>query len=436
MRELKKSERIFVQSTESFPGGVNSPVRSFNAVKSMPPVIYKAKGPYVYDVDGNKYIDYVCSFGPMILGHLDKSVVKSINKILLKGMSFGAITPYELELAKLVREAFPSMERMRFVNSGTEATMSAIRLARGYTGKDYIIKFEGCYHGHSDSLLVKAGSGSMTFSIPSSHGVPFDLARYTLTAQFNDISSVERLFHQFKNKIACIIVEPIPANMGVIKPDINFLVFLRQITKENKSLLIFDEVITGFRLCFGGAQKFYKIEPDITTLGKILGGGLPIGCYGGKKYIMEKIAPEGPVYQAGTLSGNPIVMASGIATLTKLKDKKIYKILESRGRLLEKNIIKTCKRYRIPVSFNRVGSLFTLFFNDRPVIDYKTALKSDTNLYAEFFRMLLKKGVYLAPSQFEAGFISLAHTDSIINKTCKIFNEVILILNSKLQVAN
>ena len=399
------------------PGGVNSPVRAFKAIGIPPIFIDRAKGSKIWDVDRNEYIDYVGSWGPMILGHAHPKVVAALKRTAPKGMSFGASTPLEIELAIKVKNAFPSMELMRMVSSGTEAVMSAIRVARGYTGRNKILKFEGCYHGHGDSLLVKAGSGATTFGIPDSLGVPEDLAKHTLTAPYNDLESVKALVNQYPEQIACIIVEPIAGNMGVVLPEKGFLEGLRKICDERGILLLFDEVITGFRVAYGGAQELYGIKADMTCLGKIIGGGLPVGAYGGKEKIMERVAPLGGVYQAGTLSGNPLAMAAGIATLEILKSKRIYQDLEKKTYYLADRISEMAEERGVPISINRTRGMFTLFFTEGPVRDYSTAKMSDTKRFAKFFVEMMNEGIYLPPSQFEAWFLSLTHTQKDLDKT-------------------
>lgn len=420
-----RSIELFEIANRYLVGGVNSPVRAFKSVGLKPLFISKAKGSKIYDVDGNEYIDYVGSWGPMILGHANPIIINALKEQLELGTSYGAPTEKEIELAKLIVKAYPSIEKVRLVNSGTEATMSAIRLARGYTGKKKIIKFEGCYHGHGDSMLVKAGSGATTLGIPDSPGVPEELASLTLTAKFNNIDSVKKLISENKGEIACVILEPIPGNMGVVVPDVKFLEELREITANEKIVLIFDEVMCGFRVAFGGAQELYGIKPDMTTLGKIIGGGLPVGAYGGKREIMEKLAPEGPVYQAGTLSGNPLAVTAGIETLKLLQNNKVYDKLEASSKYLNENMKKIADKYSLKVQFNRVGSMFSMFFTDKKVIDYETAKTSDTKLFSKYFAEMLKKGIYLAPSQFEAGFLSTAHTKEDLDKTLKAFEETI-----------
>jgi len=416
----KKSKICFEEAKKFIPGGVNSPVRAFKAVGMDPLFIEKAHGAYIYDVDGNKYLDYVMSWGPMILGHADARVIKQVAKVLKQGTSFGAPTKRETELAKIVLEIYPSIEKVRFVSSGTEAAMSAIRLARGFTGREKIIKFEGCYHGHFDSLLVKAGSGAATFGVPSSSGVNKSFAKDTIALPFNDIEIVEEAIRQEKNNIACVIVEPIPANMGLVLPKEGFLKKLRQLTQDNGIILIFDEVISGFRVALGGAQELFGIKPDLTILGKILGGGMPIGAFGGKAKIMDCLSPEGPVYQAGTLSGNPVAVAAGIATLKILTNRHIYDKLEHSSKNLASGLSKIIKQTSSKVTLQRVGSLFTLFFTDKKELNaYKDVSECDLAAFIRFYQGMLNQGIYLAPSQFEANFISLKHTAKDIDKTIK-----------------
>ena len=413
----KKSIGLYHRALEMIPGGVNSPVRAFKAIGIPPTFMERAKGSKIFDVDGNEYIDYVGSWGPMILGHAHPKIVAALKKAIPKGTSYGAPTPLEVELASKVKKAFPSMEMVRMVSSGTEAVMSAIRVARGYTGRTKIIKFEGCYHGHGDSLLVKAGSGATTFGIPDSLGIPEELAKHTLTAIYNDLESVKTLVTQFPEQIACIIVEPIAGNMGVVLPERGFLEGLRNICNEKGILLIFDEVITGFRAAYGGAQAIYKIKADMTCLGKIIGGGLPVGAYGGKRGIMDKVSPLGGVYQAGTLSGNPLAMTAGITILELLKSKKIYQDLEKKTLYLTERISECVEERGIPFTLNHATGLFTLFFTEGPVKDYRTAKMSDTKRFAQFFIGMMEQGIYLPPSQFEAWFISLAHTQKDLDRT-------------------
>ncbi len=414
-----RSEKLFEQALRLIPGGVNSPVRAFKAVGGRPIFVAKARGAKIWDADGNTYLDYVLSWGPMILGHAHPQVGRAIRAAVSNGTSYGAPTELEIRLAGLIQKAFPSMELIRMVSSGTEATMSAIRLARGFTGRDKILKFDGCYHGHADSLLVKAGSGLATLGVPDSPGVPADLAKHTLTAPYNDLEAVRKIFEQHGREIACLIVEPVAANMGVILPKEGFLQGLRDITRQYDSLLIFDEVITGFRLAFGGAQERFGILPDLTCLGKIIGGGLPVGAYGGRREIMERIAPLGPVYQAGTLSGNPLAMTAGIETLKLLSKPGVYRRLEERSNALASGWADAANRAGVSIFGTRIASLMTLFFTNRAVTDYASAKTSDTKAYAKFFTAMLEEGIYLAPSQFEAAFLSTAHTASDIDKTIR-----------------
>jgi len=419
MRSTQISKDLNERLERLFPGGVNSPVRAFRAVGGEPPVIQHAKGSRMWDADGNEYIDYVCSWGPMILGHADPEVVAAVKGAAENGTSFGASTGAESELGELVREAFPSIEMMRFVSSGTEATMSAIRLARAFTGRKYIVKFEGCYHGHADSLLVKAGSGVATLGIPGSAGVLEEQVQFTLALPFNSIEAVEKAFARHRDQIAAIIVEPVVGNMGCVPPRLGYLQRLREIAQDAGALLILDEVMTGFRVAYGGAQELYGIVPDLTTLGKIIGGGLPVGAYGGRAEIMRMIAPLGPVYQAGTLSGNPLAMAAGIATLCRLKRerKQIYASLEKKSETLVRGVADEAKKHGSQVTTNRVGSMFTWFFQDSEVRNYDDACRSDTKAFAQFHRGMLEHGIYLPPSQFEAAFLSAAHSDADIELT-------------------
>ena len=411
----QKSDSIYNEAVTVMPGGVNSPVRAYRNVGRNPLFIEKGKGSKIYDIDGNEYIDYICSWGPNILGHCYPKVIEEVKKACDNGLTFGAPTEKEVVLAELIREIMPSMEVLRMVNSGTEAVMSAIRVARGFTKRDMILKFKGCYHGHSDGLLVKAGSAALTAAVPDSLGVPKSYTENTLVALYNDEKSVEELFEKYGDKIACVVVEPVAANMGVVLPKKGFLQFLRDITEKYGSLLIFDEVITGFRLSLVGAQEYFGIKPDMTTLGKIVGGGMPMAVYGGRKEIMDCVAPLGGVYQAGTLSGNPIATTAGIATLTALKENKhLYADLEKKAE-------KIANSYRkIGASVNQIGSLLSGFFTDREVNDYDSATSSDTARYAKFFNYLLENGIYIAPSQYEAMFVSMAHSDEDIEKTCKV----------------
>ncbi|MFO0698384.1 MAG: glutamate-1-semialdehyde 2,1-aminomutase [Nitrospira sp.] len=417
--KISRSTKLFTEAQQLIPGGVNSPVRAFRSVGGQPRFIARAKGSRLYDVDKNVYIDYVLSWGPMILGHAHSAVIASIKKAAEQGTSYGAPTELEVLLAKEIRHAFPSMEKLRLVSSGTEAVMSAIRVARGFTKRTGIIKFEGCYHGHSDYLLAKAGSGLATLGIPDSPGVPEDFAKHTLTAPYNDIRTIQQLIKDNHKQLACIIIEPIAGNMGVVPPAADFLQTLRQLTAEHGILLIFDEVISGFRVNYGGAQALYGIKPDLTVLGKIIGGGLPVGAYGGRKDIMDLIAPVGPVYQAGTLSGNPLAVSAGLATLKQLRGKGVYKQLEQRSLALTKGIGEAAKRAGVPITQTRVGSMLTTFFTPGPIVDWNTAKQSDTKRYGQFFHHMLEQGVYLAPSQFEAAFLSTAHSAHDIEKTIR-----------------
>jgi glutamate-1-semialdehyde 2,1-aminomutase len=413
------SHKLFKRANELIPGGVNSPVRAFRAVGGNPVFIDRAKGSKIYDVDGNAYIDYVLSWGPLILGHAHPRVVNALKKAVEKGTSYGAPTALEITLAELVLKAYPSMDKVRMVNSGTEATMSAIRAARGFTGRDKIIKFEGCYHGHADGLLVKAGSGAMTFGVPDSPGVPKSYAKNTITLPFNDIEAVKAVLKNEWKSIACIILEPVVGNIGCVLPQPGFLETVRKLTKNHGIVLIFDEVMTGFRVAYGGAQERFGITPDMTCLGKVIGGGLPVGAYGGKKEIMSIVSPEGPVYQAGTLSGNPLAMTAGIETLKILSKNGVYKKLEKSAALLEKGLVGAAGKAGVKTRFYRAGTMFCTYFTDRDVIDYASAKKADTARFSMFFSGMLKRGIYIAPSQFEAGFISTAHTENDIEKTVK-----------------
>jgi len=418
-----ESQRLWKRAQELIPGGVNSPVRAFGAVGGEPPFISRAEGSRVWDVDGREMIDYVCSWGPLILGHAPEQVVGAVQAAASLGTSFGAPTGAEVEIAEIVTRAFPSVEMVRLVNSGTEAAMSALRLARGFTGRNKVVKFEGCYHGHTDGLLVKAGSGAATFSIPGSHGVPDGYVAETLIAQYNDLDSVKQLVAEHGADLACIIVEPVAGNMGVVLPAQGFLAGLREICSESGALLVFDEVITGFRVAFGGMQERTGIRADLTVLGKIIGGGLPIGAYGGRRDVMEQLAPLGPVYQAGTLSGNPIATAAGLATLKALEGPDVYASLDATGAALEEGLCEAASSAGVSATVNRVGSMMTAFFNDGPVTDYASAKRSDTERYGRYFRRMLGGGVALAPSQFEAAFVSTAHTEEDISRTVEIAAE-------------
>ena len=418
-RKTEQSRRLQQRAESMIPGGVNSPVRAFRAVGGDAPFIVRGKGSHIWDADENEYIDYVGSWGPLILGHADAGVLDAILSAACNGTSFGASTPSEADLAEMVISAFPHVQKIRFVSSGTEATMSAIRLARAYTKRKYIVKFEGCYHGHADALLVKAGSGVATLGLPGSAGVPEEFTQFTLALPFNNIQVVEQAFHKFKHQIACVIVEPVVGNMGCVPAADDYLVALRLITERERAVLIFDEVMTGFRLAFGGAQELYGIRPDLTTMGKIIGGGLPVGAYGGPSEIMNLVAPLGPMYQAGTLSGNPLAMAAGCATLKQLRERKqeIYPRLEKLSKDLVDGVAAAAKDAGVALSSNRVGSMFTWFFNQGPVTDWDTASKSNTEAFGKFFRSMLDQGVYLPPSQYEATFLGATHSEEDVQKT-------------------
>lgn len=413
---MTRSEKLYGEACGYIPGGVNSPVRAFRSVGGKPLFIKSGRGSRIVDEDGKEYIDCVASWGPLILGHAHPEVVEAVCKAAKDGMSFGAPTERETRLARMIVDMVPGIKKVRLVNSGTEAAMSAVRLARGATGRDRIVKFEGCYHGHADSFLIKAGSGALTFGQPSSPGVPASLAADTLNAAYNDLDSVRRLFEELPDKIACVIVEPVAANVGVLPPRKGFLEGLRDLTKKHGALLIFDEVITGFRLAPGGAQQYYGVTPDLTTLGKIIGGGLPVGAYGGRADLMDRMAPDGPIYQAGTLSGNPLAVAAGIATLEVLRRENPYEQLDAMGEKLFDGLADGARKTGHSVSVNRVGSMGCAFFAKGPVDNYKEAVSSDTEIFARFHRLMLEKGVYLAPSQYEAAFVSAAHTDEDIDR--------------------
>jgi len=418
-RKTEQSHRLQQRAESMIPGGVNSPVRAFRSVGGDPLFIVRGKGSHIWDADENEYIDYIGSWGPLILGHAEPGVLDAIVGAACNGTSFGASTPSEADLAELVLGAFPNMQKVRFVSSGTEATMSAIRLARAYTKRKYIVKFEGCYHGHADALLVKAGSGVATLGIPGSAGVPEEFIQFTLALPFNNLGAVEHAFQKYKHQIACVIVEPVVGNMGCVPAADDYLVGLRLVTERERSVLIFDEVMTGFRVAFGGAQELYNIRPDLTTLGKIIGGGLPVGAYGGSKEIMDLVAPLGPMYQAGTLSGNPLAMAAGCATIRQLRDRKveIYPRLDQLSGELVAGVAAAAKDAGVNVCHNRVGSMFTWFFTPGPVTNWDTASKSDTEAFGRYFRSMLDSGVYLPPSQYEAAFLGAAHTEEDIQKT-------------------
>ncbi len=415
--KFQRSRELFHQAQRYLPGGVNSPVRAFKAVGGTPPFIVRGQGSRVYDADDNEYIDYVCSWGPLILGHTHPRVIEALQHVAESGTSFGAPTELETTLAKMLCSAIPSIEMIRFVNSGTEATMSALRLARAFSGRDKVIKFAGGYHGHADGLLVKGGSGLATLSLPDSPGVPASYAQQTLVAPYNNVEAVARLFQLYPDDIAAVIVEPVAANMGVVPPRPGFLESLRSLTREFDAVLIFDEVITGFRFTYGGAQDLFKITPDLTCLGKIIGGGLPVGAYGGRREIMEMMAPIGPVYQAGTLSGNPLAMTAGIETLKILSQRGTYERLEKASSQLEEGISDAVSSLELKLNISRFASLLTIFFTDSPALDYESVSQADTSLFGEFFQQLLSEGIYWPPSQFESAFVSLAHSDDDIRTT-------------------
>ncbi len=414
---IQTSERLFAEACTLLPGGVNSPVRAFRAVGGQPIFIERGEGAYLVDVDGNRYVDYIMSWGPLILGHAHPDVVAALQDAVVRGTSYGAPCPQEVELARLITQAMPNLEVVRFVNSGTEATMSALRLARAYTGRSKIVKFEGNYHGHADMLLVQAGSGVATLGLPDSPGVPAATVADTLLARYNDLASVERLFDEMGQEIAAVIVEPVAGNMGLVPPQPGFLAGLRTLTQDAGSLLVFDEVMTGFRVHPGGAQALFDITPDVTALGKVIGGGLPVGAYGGRREIMQMVAPAGPMYQAGTLSGNPLAMTAGIATLRGLAAPGVWERIEQQGERLVGGLAAAAEEAKIPVQVSRVGTMFGLFFADQPVTDWPSAKQSDTARFARYFQSMLSDGVYVAPSQFEAGFLSSAHGDAEIDHT-------------------
>ncbi len=426
-----KSDILFKEAQKRIPGGVNSPVRAFKSVGGNPRFIQKAKGAILTDVDGNTYVDYVGSWGPMIVGHAHPQVMRALKKAVEFGTSFGAPNPHEVELARFIQKLFPSMKKIRMVNSGTEAVMGALRLARAFTKRDKILKFEGCYHGHADYLLVKAGSGALTFGVPTSAGVPEDFARHTLTTTFNDLDSVEKVFAQYPNEIAAVIVEPVVGNSGVILPQDGFLQGLRDLTIRHGALLIFDEVMTGFRVALGGAQAKFKIKPDLTTLGKVIGGGLPVGAFGGRAEIMDLLAPLGPVYQAGTLSGNPLAMVAGIETLKLISKPGAFKKLETQTKKLALGLQKVAAEAGVPVQVPYIGGMLSLFFSESPVTDLASAMASDAPRFNRFFHAMLERGIYLPPSAYEAWFVSTAHGEKEIEKTLKIAKESFETLSAK-----
>jgi len=419
----RKSTQLYRRALKKIPGGVNSPVRAWKAVGGIPKFIRRGKGSHIIDVDKKKYIDFVASWGPLILGHANRSVLRQLEEVAKNGTTFGAPTEGEIKLAEAVCRLVPSIQKLRLVSSGTEATMSAIRLARAYTNRTKVVKFDGCYHGHTDGLLVKAGSGVATLGLPDSPGIPRGFARETLVATFNDVGSVEKLFYRHGKSIAAVIVEPVCGNMGVIPPAPTFLSSLRKITRSHGTLLIFDEVITGFRLTLGGAQQLYGIKPDLTCLGKILGGGLPLAAFGGQRKIMDLLAPEGPVYQAGTLSGNPLAVAAGLATLSLLSRRGIYKALEGRGKRLQDGFEDVLRKHRISATINRIGSMMTIFFGVEKVRNAAEARKCDRKLFARFFHGMLKRGIYMPPAPFEAAFVSVAHTMADLDRTIAAFDQ-------------
>ena len=423
------TKKLFDEAKKRIPGGVNSPVRAFKAVSGTPLFINKASGPYLYDSEDKKYLDYVGSWGPMILGHAHPEIVKVVNDAAKCGLSFGAPTEIETQMANKICDLMPSIEKIRMVNSGTEAAMSAIRLARGYTGRDIIIKFEGCYHGHTDSLLVKAGSGTLTFGVPTSPGVPTDLAKYTVTLTYNDIHQLQDTFEKIGNKVAAVIIEPIAGNMSLVPGNQEFLNTLRELCNKHQSVLIFDEVMTGFRVALGGAQSIFNITPDITILGKIIGGGMPVGAFGGKENIMNHIAPDGPIYQAGTLSGNPVAMSAGLTTLNLISSEDFFNLLEHKTKILVDGITKSAEKIGVPLAMNYVGGMFGLFFTNEKTIDsFEKVINCNKEHYSIFFHGMLEEGIYLAPSSYEAGFVSSSHSDDDIKLTIdtaeKIFKKI------------
>ncbi|WP_089760716.1 glutamate-1-semialdehyde 2,1-aminomutase [Halarsenatibacter silvermanii] len=420
MMMFERSREEYERACQYLPGGVNSPARSFSSVREEPVFIERAEGSKVYDIDGNEYIDFVSSWGPMLFGHCQEDVIEAVSEQLDKGTSFGAPTIVETEMAEEIADLIPTVDRVRMVNSGTEATMSAVRLARGYTGRDKIIKFTGNYHGHGDSFLIKAGSGPATLGLPDSPGVPEDLASLTISVPYNDEEAIQKVFEKEGDDIAAVILEPVAANMGVVPPQPGFLEFLRRITSEEGAVLIFDEVMTGFRVAAGGAQEYYEVEPDLTCLGKIIGAGFPVGAFGGKAEIMDEVAPKGPVYQAGTLSGNPLAMTAGLEMMKLIQQEGVYEELKNKSDYLREGMEELKREIDLPLSINQVGSLLSLFFTDERVVDYETATSSDTELYAEYFQNMLRGGIYIAPSQFEAMFVSAAHSREELDETLEV----------------
>ncbi len=420
---FEQSREEYERARQYLPGGVNSPARAFSSVREEPIFIERAEESRIYDIDGNEYIDFVNSWGPMLFGHCQEDVLKSVSEQLDKGTSFGAPTIVETEMAEEIVSLIPSVDRVRMVNSGTEATMSAVRLARGYTGRDKIVKFTGNYHGHGDSFLIKAGSGPATLGLPDSPGVPEDLAQLTISVPYNDEEAIQEVFSRQGEEIAAIILEPVAANMGVVPPRSGFLQFLREITEEHNSLLIFDEVITGFRVAAGGAQEYYEVDADLTCLGKIIGAGFPVGAFGGKQEVMDEVAPTGPVYQAGTLSGNPLAMTAGLEMMKLIQQEGIYQELKQKADYLRRGMEDIKEEINLPLSINQVGSLLSLFFTDKRVVDYESASASDTELYAEYFQHMLQNGIYIAPSQYEAMFVSLAHSKEELDRTLNVMED-------------
>ncbi|PWI58848.1 glutamate-1-semialdehyde 2,1-aminomutase [Sulfoacidibacillus thermotolerans] len=429
----EKSAAAFARAKEAMPGGVNSPVRAFRAVGGTPPFIARGNGAYLYDIDGRRYIDYLLSWGPLIAGHAHPLVVEAVTKQAQRGTSFGAPTEIETELAEEIKRAYPSMELVRMVNSGTEATMSALRLARGYTGRSRVVKFTGCYHGHADSFLIRAGSGVATFGLPDSPGVPSAMAELTLTVPYNDIDHLRMVFEQYGEEIAAVIIEPVAGNMGLVLPQGGFLQAVRELTRAYETVLIFDEVMTGFRVSYGGAQERFGIDPDLTTLGKVIGGGMPVGAYGGKREIMELVAPDGPIYQAGTLSGNPLAMAAGLATLKLLQTEGTYERLEAVAKRVSTGFVEAGMRAGFSVQAHAIGAMFGNFFAAEPIVDYESAKQANVQLYSAYFHEMLSRGIYFAPSQLEAGFVSLAHTDLQVDETLEAMDDVMQELRRRMR---